>query len=249
MATRHVRTSASCLCLQAADAIETFCVPLLARDDMLGMLRLREDPDATAEARERFEYLAVSVADHLALALANLKLRERLQFQAVRDPLTGLFNRRYLDETLTRELQRAARHGYSIGVIMLDVDHFKQINDTYGHSAGDTMLAAIGAFLQGHTRGEDIACRYGGEEFTLVLPAASLEDTYARAEEIRLGAQQLSVRYKDHTLDKISISLGVATFPAHGTTIGALLRAADAALYRAKTQGRNRTIALEGGDA
>jgi diguanylate cyclase (GGDEF)-like protein len=235
--------------LYTADSINSFCAPLLARDEVLGILRLSETPGMPAEARERSEHLAISVADHLALALANLKLRERLHFQAVRDPLTGLFNRRYLDETLTRELQRATRHNHHIGVIMLDVDHFKQINDTYGHAAGDMMLATIGTFLQSHTRGEDIVCRYGGEEFTLILPEASLDDTRARAEEIRTGAQQLSVRYKEHTLDRITISLGVASFPAHGTSVSAMLRAADAALYRAKTQGRNRTIVLDVTDA
>jgi diguanylate cyclase (GGDEF)-like protein/PAS domain S-box-containing protein len=247
--TRHLRSGTHCLCLNAPDTIDSFCVPLMARDEVLGLLRLSEDPAASAEARERSEHLAVSVADHLALALANLKLRERLQFQAIRDPLTGLFNRRYLDETLTRELQRATRHGHPIGVIMLDVDHFKQINDTYGHAAGDMMLAALGTFLQSLTRGEDIACRYGGEEFTLILPEAPLDHTYARAEELRAGVQHLSVRYKDHILNQITISLGVACFPAHGATVSALLRAADAALYRAKTQGRNRTIVLETAEA
>jgi diguanylate cyclase (GGDEF)-like protein/PAS domain S-box-containing protein len=246
---QHTRSGLSCQCINAVDAIESFCVPLLARDEMLGVLRLYGNPVVADEARERSENLAISVADHLALALANLRLRERLQDQAVRDSLTGLFNRRYLDETLTRELQRAARHRHPVGVIMLDVDHFKQINDTHGHPAGDVMLAAIGAFLQQHTRGEDIVCRYGGEEFTLVFPEASLADTYARAEEIRRGAQELAVRHKDQTLEPITISLGVASFPAHGVTASALLRAADAALYRAKTQGRNRTIMLEAVEA
>jgi diguanylate cyclase (GGDEF)-like protein/PAS domain S-box-containing protein len=247
--TQHIRPDWQCLCLNSPDSIDSFCAPLLARDEILGILRLSETPNMPAEARERFEHLIISVADHLALALANLKLRERLHFQAIRDPLTGLFNRRYLDETLTRELQRATRHNHHIGVIMLDVDHFKQINDTYGHGAGDMMLATIGTFLQGHTRGEDIACRYGGEEFTLILPEASLDDTYARAEQIRAGAQQIVGRYKEHTLDRITISLGVASFPEHGASMGKLLRAADAALYRAKTQGRNRTIVLDVTDA
>ncbi len=243
--TQHSGSDWQCQCLNATDSINSFCAPLLARDEVLGILRLSETLDMPADSRERSEHLAISVADHLALALANLKLRERLHFQAVRDPLTGLFNRRYLDETLTRELQRATRHNHPIGVIMLDVDHFKQINDTYGHAAGDMMLATIGTFLQSHTRGEDIACRYGGEEFTLILPEASLDDTYARAEQIRAGAQQLVVRYKEHTLKQITISLGVASFPAHGASMGMLLRAADAALYRAKTHGRNRTIVVD----
>ncbi len=165
-----------------------------------------------------------------------------LQEQAIRDSLTGLYNRRYLDKTLPRELQRAARRNQSIGIIMVDVDHFKRINDTYGHAAGDTLLRAVGTFLRHNTRSEDIVCRYGGEEFTLVLPGASPEDACHRAEELRAGIQTLIAAHQGQTLDTVTASLGIAIFPAHGTTADALVRAADQALYQAKHSGRNRVV-------
>jgi diguanylate cyclase (GGDEF)-like protein/PAS domain S-box-containing protein len=167
---------------------------------------------------------------------ANMLLQE----QAIRDPLTGLHNRRYLDETLPRELQRAERQGQPVGIIMLDIDHFKRFNDTYGHDAGDTVLRAVGAFLQQHTRGADIACRYGGEEFTLVLPGASLADARQRAEELRTRVQTLVVQHGGQALEKVTASLGVAIFRTHGTTADALVSTADQALYQAKRNGRNR---------
>jgi diguanylate cyclase (GGDEF)-like protein/PAS domain S-box-containing protein len=168
-----------------------------------------------------------------------------LQEQAIRDPLTGLHNRRYLDETLPRELQRAERHSQPIGIIMLDVDHFKRFNDTYGHDAGDTLLRAVGAFLQHTTRGEDIVCRYGGEEFTLVLPGASYEDAHQRAEELRTGIQALVAAHQGQTLDSVTASFGIAIFPVHGTTADALVRAADQALYQAKHSGRNQVMVAD----
>ena len=121
----------------------------------------------------------------MALSLSNLNLRETLQHQSIRDPLTGLFNRRYMDETLERERQRAARSDTSLGVIMLDIDHFKKFNDMFGHEAGDTVLEELGVLLKNHVRGSDIACRYGGEEFVLILPESPLEIVIERAELIR----------------------------------------------------------------
>jgi diguanylate cyclase (GGDEF)-like protein/PAS domain S-box-containing protein len=165
-----------------------------------------------------------------------------LQEQAIRDPLTGLHNRRYLDEALPHELHRAGRYKQSIGIIMLDIDHFKRLNDTYGHDAGDRLLRAVGVFLQHNTRGEDIVCRYGGEEFTLVLPGASHEDACQRAEELRAGIQALVVAHQGQTLDTVTASLGIAIFPAHGTRADALVRAADQALYQAKHSGRNCVV-------
>jgi len=163
-----------------------------------------------------------------------------LQEQAIRDALTGLHNRRYLDEALPRELQRAERQKQSVGIIMLDIDYFKPFNDTYGHDAGDTLLRAMGAILQEHTRGADIVCRYGGEEFTLVLPGASLAATQQRAEELRTEVQALMVEHGGQALAQVTISLGIAVFPEHGMTADSLIRAADQALYQAKRSGRNR---------
>jgi diguanylate cyclase (GGDEF)-like protein/PAS domain S-box-containing protein len=167
---------------------------------------------------------------------ANMLLQE----QTIRDPLTGLHNRRYLDEALSRELQRAERHNQSISIIMIDVDHFKRFNDTYGHDAGDMLLQAVSTFLQHNTRGEDTVCRYGGEEFTLVLPGTSHEDARQRAEELRAGIQALVVTHQGQTLDGITASLGIAIFPTHGITADAKFRAADQALYQAKYSGRNQ---------
>ena len=188
------------------------------------------------------QHLAVTVADHIALALANLKLRETLQNQSIRDPLTGLFNRRYLEESLERELHRCDRAQQSLGIIMLDVDHFKSFNDTFGHSAGDAVLRELGQFLQSHIRKSDIACRYGGEELTLILPEASVEIVLERAQAIREGVKRLAVQHRRQLLGTISLSLGVAMFPEHGVTAEGVLRAADCALYRAKQSGRDQVI-------
>jgi diguanylate cyclase (GGDEF)-like protein len=229
-------------CRMADSAIPSLCVPLVAHGEHLGVLRLSEMELPSLTARQRAERLTVTVADYLALAIANLQLREHLQNQAIRDALTGLFNRRYLDETLQRELQHAARHQHPVGVIMLDVDHFKQFNDRFGHKGGDALLQALGAFLQQHIRSEDIACRYGGEEFMLILPEATLEDTQIRAEQLRAGVEHLRIIHEQQQLDTVTISLGIAGFPTHGSTTATLIGAADAALYHAKTSGRNRVI-------
>jgi diguanylate cyclase (GGDEF)-like protein/PAS domain S-box-containing protein len=199
--------------------------------------RLLTMPDDSADQ------VLVVATDITARKEAELQLQHLnalLQQQVIRDPLTGLHNRRYLDETLPRELQRAERQGQPVGCIMLDIDYFKPFNDTYGHDAGDTVLRAVSTFLQQHTRGEDIACRYGGEEFTLVLPGASLADTQQRARELRTGIQALVVKHGGQALAQVTISLGVAVFPEHGTTADSLIRAADQALYQAKRNGRNR---------
>jgi diguanylate cyclase (GGDEF)-like protein len=162
--------------------------------------------------------------------------------QAVRDPLTGLYNRRYMEETLEREIRRAERRYASLGVIMLDVDHFKRFNDTFGHAAGDTLLQELGSFLMGHIRGEDIACRYGGEEFALILPDASLEGACGRADDLRERIKALGIAHRGQPLGAVTVSMGVAAYPDHGHTGEELLRAADAALYEAKAQGRDRVV-------
>ena len=184
----------------------------------------------------------MTLADTIALALANLGLRETLRGQAIRDPLTGLFNRRYLEETLKRELARVRRLGGSLGVIRLDLDHFKQFNDTQGHGAGDALLSALGDLLQTETRPEDIVSRYGGEEFLVVLPGASLEVSQERAENLRQAVKRLRIHYMDQVLSSTTISLGVASFPEHGGDGDMVIRAADQALYRAKQEGRDLVV-------
>jgi diguanylate cyclase (GGDEF)-like protein len=234
-----------CTHFGAGPRLPSLCTPLMAHGETLGILSLVTEPNGSAEAASISEInakLAVSVAEQAGLSFANLKLREKLRYQSVRDPLTGLFNRRYLDESLERELPNALRKKRSLGVIMLDVDRFKKFNDMFGHDAGDTVLRELGDYLAKFIRRGDLACRYGGEEFTLILPESSLEDTRRRAEELRTSFQQLSIKHRDIVLGKVTLSLGVAALPDHGTTAAELLAAADGALLKAKEEGRDRVL-------
>lgn len=217
----------------------TLCVPMMAQGETLGVLYLCLEQGPFPEALQQ---LAVTVAEHIGLALANMQLRETLRHQAIRDPLTALFNRRYMEESLEREVQRAIRHQTTLGVIMLDLDHFKRFNDSFGHAAGDMLLRELGRILQSHLRREDIACRYGGEEFTLIMLDTSLDTVIRRAEQIRAAAKQLALTYRGQALGPVTLSLGIAVFPKHGTTGERLVRVADQALYRAKTMGRDCAV-------
>jgi len=208
-------------------------------------LHIQDLSDLTPERAEPLKTLAVTVGDHISLALANIRLRETLRHQVIHDVLTGLFNRRYLEETLEREISRGRRKGASLGLIMLDLDYFKHFNDTYGHEAGDNLLRALGKFLGSIVRKEDVACRYGGEEFVLILPEASQEIVRQRAEDIRREFPKLPVMHRGQMLESVTVSLGVAMFPDHGATGQDVLRAADDAMYRAKAQGRNRVVVPE----
>lgn len=221
----------------------TLCVPMIAQGETLGLLYLNSDNES--DISEIKQQLARTVAEQVSMAIANLKLRETLQQQSIHDPLMGLFNRRYLDEFFDQEIQRATRDRHGIGVIMLDIDHFKQFNDVYGHDAGDFVLQQVGQLLSRSVRGSDIACRYGGEEMTLLLPESSLAATARRAEEVCQRIRELKLKYKGEVLPNITSSLGVACFPEHGITRVDLLRAADEALYRAKTGGRDQVIVKE----
>jgi diguanylate cyclase (GGDEF)-like protein/PAS domain S-box-containing protein len=173
---------------------------------------------------------------------ALLKSQALLREQSVRDHLTGLFNRRYMEETLKRELLRAARKKLSLGIIMLDVDDFKRFNDSYGHAAGDAILREFGNFLLKNVRGEDIPSRYGGDEFIIIMPDASRVVTLERAKFICEYAKQFRLHFEGQTLDAITFSLGVAIFPENGSSSTSILKAADAALYLAKREGRNRAV-------
>jgi diguanylate cyclase (GGDEF)-like protein/PAS domain S-box-containing protein len=173
---------------------------------------------------------------------ARRTVEEALRAEAIRDQLTGLYNRRYMEESLRREIHSAARRGSPLTVVMLDIDNFKHFNDDYGHAAGDLMLRSIGAYLQQHIRAGDIACRYGGEELTLIFPDTSIEDTRRRVDGLRQQLGALRVSYRDSELAGVAISAGIAGMPAHGDSPEALLRVADAALYRAKTLGRDRVV-------
>jgi diguanylate cyclase (GGDEF)-like protein len=220
------------------------CAPLAAEGESLGVVhvQLRQavpERQRTAALAER-ERLSRILAEQLELALANFRLREKLREQSARDQLTGLFNRRYMEESLDRELRRASREDYSLGLLMMDLDHFKELNDGFGHAAGDLMLRAVGRFLGSSVRGDDIACRFGGEEFVVILPRASLENTRRRAEVLRTGMKGLQPEPSGTPGAGLTISIGVACAPEHGETREQLVHAADVALYRAKTLGRDR---------
>jgi len=234
-----------CRHLAAAPAHGYLCLPLQAGEELFGLVHVQGLGDLTPERSESLRGLAMTVADHISLSLSNLKLRDTLRHQALHDPLTGLFNRRYLEETLERELRRVQRKEAPLGIIMLDLDHFKRFNDTYGHPAGDNLLRSLGQLLQTQVRQEDVACRYGGEEFVLILPEASLEVVLKRAEEIRRMVPRLQVFQEGELLECTTVSLGVAIFPEHGLTGEDVLRAADDAMYQAKAAGRNRVVAAE----
>ena len=197
--------------------------------------------EAHADPLDTLAQQAVAVGERISLALANLRLREVLRGQSLRDPLTGLFNRRYMEESLERELRRAVRNNLSVALLMLDIDHFKRFNDTFGHQAGDTLLRALGDFLMKRTRGQDAACRYGGEEFALILSGTSSESAHKRAELLREELTHLTVEHAGQVLGSVTLSIGVAAFPGHDSS-EELIRAADQALYRAKAEGRDRTI-------
>ena len=219
----------------------TLCVPLVAQGSTLGMLHASAQQEGSLDANDTA--LLEAVGEQLSLAMVNLQLRESLRQQSLRDSLTGLFNRRYLEEGLERELARCLRRGLPLSVLMLDIDYFKRFNDEHGHPAGDALLQKVGEVLASLTRGEDIACRYGGEEFTLVFPEADVAMATARAEEIREAIAAATVAHLRQELGPATASIGVASAPADGSTPAALLRCADAALYRAKEQGRNRVVA------
>jgi len=211
------------------------CIPMMAQSEALGILYLAQP--ASARLTEAKQRLAMAMAEHIAMALSNLKLHETLRSQSIRDPLTNLFNRRFMEESLDLELRRAARNQRSLGVIMLDLDRFKHFNDTFGHEAGDTLLRELGILLQTNIRGEDIACRYGGEEFTLILPEGSAEVIRQRAVALCEAIKNLEVLHRGNPIGRITASLGVAIFPEHGRSGPDLLRAADAALYQSKDAG------------
>ena len=228
--------------LEAQKDTAHLCIPLIAQGEAFGVLHLQGDAAALQKDAQRF---ARTAAEQFALSLAGLKLKEELHYQSTRDPLTGLFNRRYLEETLERELARAARNRTSLGVVMIDIDHFKTFNDTFGHRAGDLVLREVAALLQRSVRSSDICCRYGGEELTLVLLDASLENTCKRAEYIREALEALTLTHEGRSLGKLTASFGVVSAPQHGERISDLLEKADVALYRAKHRGRNRVEAAE----
>ena len=227
------------------EGVSSLCVPLVAQGTAVGLLHV--SAPSSGDSTDNDAGLIGQIAEQLGLAIANLQLRETLRTQSLRDPLTGLFNRRYLEVSLARELQRCERRGLPLSVLMLDVDHFKRFNDTHGHAAGDALLGQVGRQIQAGVRAEDIACRYGGEEFTVVMPELDAAGSLTRAEQIRRAVEVATVHHLGQQLGPVTLSIGIATFPGDGNTPELLLQMADATLYRAKAEGRNRVLHVSHG--
>ena len=222
--------------------LASICLPISSSDEMIGILTLYSLSTLEGSMKgvedDTIE-LANEVVSQIALALSNLRLRENLKRSSIVDVLTGLYNRRYLDETFIREITRSQRSNENLGVIMLDVDHFKNFNDTYGHEAGDYVLQEVGAILKQLSRTSDLACRYGGEEFVLLLLNADLKATLERCEMIQSEFKKKTIMYGGQLLPAVTVSIGISLFPSHGTKPDELIRCADEALYKAKHNGRN----------
>jgi diguanylate cyclase (GGDEF)-like protein len=229
-----------------AEVAEYICVPIVAHGDTVGLLHIRFDhlDEGAARIADAGSF-AIRCGEHISLAIANAKLRDELRDQSIRDPLTGLYNRRYFLDALRREVAIAERRGASVGLISFDADRFKAINDDHGHDAGDMVLCAIAARMAEIMTAGEVCCRFGGEEFAVLVPGADLAETAALAEKLREAIFLLQVRHLDGVLSPVSISAGVAAYPGSGLQAQEILRRADEALYRAKAQGRNRVVMAE----
>ena len=225
------------------------CVPLTVRGETLGVVCLLGDATKMGKHRVSQVQLAVTVGEAIKLSLSNLKLWEKLSEEAIHDPLTGLFNRRFLEETLSRDVFRAQRRNAPLCVVMLDLDDFKRFNDTFGHDVGDSLLCTLGNVLRENLRKGDISCRYGGDEFVVVLLDSPLTETQKRMEQICMLFKEMQTRYDRPLLDMVTASAGIAQAGIHGSNPSELLRAADKALYIAKEAGRDRVAVCQWKDS
>ncbi|HGF0935297.1 TPA: diguanylate cyclase [Legionella pneumophila] len=218
--------------------LSLLCVPLMAQNDIYGLLYL----EVGLEFDENQQLLITAFAELTALALANVRLRENLRYQSIRDPLTGLYNRRYLEDFLFKQLHQAERTKASFAILMLDLDHFKKINYTFGHDAGDLVLKELGQILNSDIRLGDIAARYGGEEFVLLLYDIDAQAAKMKAENLRSAISNLQVKYGAQPVGQITASIGISVYPDDAKSPAEVIEAADKALYQAKNKGRNKVI-------
>ncbi|MBW4027891.1 GGDEF domain-containing protein [Acidipila rosea] len=221
------------------------CIPLAAQGDTLGFVYVECPNRRMATIVESQEAALQELVETASMAIAGLNLRMRLENQSIRDGLTNLFNRHFMEIALEREILRAGRSRNSLAVFMLDVDHFKQFNDTYGHEAGDNVLREVAETFRQCVRAEDIICRYGGEEFVIILPEITTSEAWERAEAVRRKVGEIRVRHRGESLREVTISLGLAMYPADADTLEELLREADRALYDAKHRGRNCVVTAQ----
>ena len=238
-AVTQAQGASCCAHLKTSAPVAYICVPLIAQGELFGTLHLQA---AATSGEAPTQWLAESLAQRVAGAMSRIQREALLRAQATRDPLTGLHNRRFLEETLALEELRAKRQGAPVGVMILDIDLFKRFNDTFGHDAGDALLRALGRTIRSQVRKGDIPCRYGGEEFVIVLPGADLEITVARAEALRRAVSALQVSHDGQALGPVTVSIGVACYPRHGADFQRVLKVADQALYAGKHAGRDRVM-------
>lgn len=228
------------------------CEPILDHGVQIGVIhllcntrQLKHTASEDFQTVDDRKHLIHTVAEHASLAISNIKLQLSLREQSIKDPLTGLYNRRHMEHSLHRELDLSLRNNEQGSIVMIDVDHFKNFNDTYGHLAGDAVLKGLGSYLKKHIRSSDVACRYGGEEFILILPNTNAEQSQIRGEVLRAGVEnELRINFQKSNLPPVTISVGIACFPSNDATITPekLIKLADNALYEAKSQGRNRVV-------
>jgi diguanylate cyclase (GGDEF)-like protein len=216
------------------------CIPLAALGETLGFAYVNLPTESVQTVAAGRQALINEMVELAAMAIAGLNLRAKLENQSIRDGLTNLFNRHFLEIALERELQRSARSGAQLALLMIDVDHFKAFNDLSGHEAGDLVLRELAGCLQSTVRVEDIVCRYGGEEFVILLPEITQERAMEAAERLRQRVATMRLEYRGELLRQISISVGLATYPDLASDAVDLLRMADRALYQAKRAGRNQ---------
>jgi diguanylate cyclase (GGDEF)-like protein len=235
-----------CAHLEPSSVVASVCVPMMTNGSSHGVLSVSFSfADLSASEIWAKEKLATVVAQRISLTLTNLRIREQLKRESILDPLTGLFNRRYMASAFERELRLASRTGRPIGLIMFDVDGFKQVNDRFGHAAADKALCDLAALLRTRLRLYDVPVRYGGDETVVLLPATTLEGAQAVADKVLQGVRTLEIRHREHVIP-VTISVGVAAYPVNGTDTESILRAADMALYQAKAEGRNRVVVANG---
>jgi diguanylate cyclase (GGDEF)-like protein/PAS domain S-box-containing protein len=229
-------------CAHASGLRNTYlCIPVLAQGETMGVVHFQSTEEVPQFDPSELSF-KTTFAGQVGLSIANIRLKGALRTQSVRDSLTGLYNRRYMEEALDREVRRASRAKKSVGILMIDLDHFKQFNDAYGHDAGDTVLREVARFLVKNVRAEDFVCRYGGEEFLIILPTADVDGARTKADRLRTMMKELRIVYQGQKLSMVTLSIGVAEFPRHGTSPTELMAAADAALYEAKKSGRDRVV-------
>ena len=223
-------------CKHAAElSCSHLCIPILAQGETLGILHLQKKQNAARLDPAELSF-RMTFAGQIGLSIANIKLRDALRTQSIRDALTGLYNRRYLEEILEREIRRSARAQQHLGIIIIDLDHFKNFNDAYGHDAGDAVLRETGLLLTKCIRAEDFVCRYGGEEFVVILPTANLEAAQARAENLRVKMRKMTILYQGNSMGMVTISAGVAAFPDHGATPKELMASCRCCSLQSETE-------------